>query len=185
MCIFITHSHVHTLTQLIGLLVCQESAGFTFQQNGPIWWANRCTRTPIYSYPCHHLSTRLNSAPSYPTLPANLPAHSGAAIFWLQIRVSVTSFVSDFISFYVFFFFPSHRNGGRTGHSDNLNHSVRILNVLQAKCASRNRCSANVLSLEKKGGNVPAHIRLLGYWCEGAGTSASVFDCSCVRFKWA
>lgn len=106
-------SHPHTADRFI--IVCQESAGFTFQQNGPIWWANRCTPTPIHSYPCHHLSTYLNPACSYPILPADLPAHSGAAVFRLRIHVSVTSFVSDFISFYFILFIFLPEKWGKNG----------------------------------------------------------------------
>lgn len=34
------NAHTHTTDRFI--IACQESAGFTFQQNGPIWRANCC-----------------------------------------------------------------------------------------------------------------------------------------------
>lgn len=114
-------SHPHTADRFI--IVCQESAGFTFQQNGTILHPH------IHSYPRHRLSAHLNPTSSYPTLPANLPAHSGAARIQLRIHFSVTSFLSDFISF---FLFVRARELGEEQAILTLNHSVSILNVLQA-----------------------------------------------------
>lgn len=137
-------SHPHAADRFI--IVCQESAGFTFQQNGGIWWANRCTRTPsiaTLATTCQIGSTPLPLTPPFqPTCrPTQAQPDSGCGYMFLSQASCQILF------HFMFFFFLSRRNGGRTGHSDNLNHSVCILNVLRAKWASRNRCSANVLSL--------------------------------------
>lgn len=67
----IMHVHVHTHTHTIDrfIIACQESAGFTFQQNGPIWRKNGLS-PPLYL-------TLPNPTSSFPTHPAGMPAHSG------------------------------------------------------------------------------------------------------------
>lgn len=56
-------SHPHTADGFI--IVCQESAGFIFQQNGTIWWANRCTLTSIATFAtaCQLISSPLPLSP--------------------------------------------------------------------------------------------------------------------------
>lgn len=101
------HSRPRTTDRFI--IACQESAGFTFQQNGPIWWANDCAPHP----------TLLSPTSSHPTYPASVPAHSAESgtgpdtCFCHKLLVS-------------FFLYMSRRNGERTGHSDSRNHSVWI-----------------------------------------------------------
>lgn len=121
-------SHPHKADGFI--IVCQESAGFIFQQNGTIWWANRCTLTSIATLAtaCQLISSPL---PLSPPLSANLPAHSGAAGVRLRMYVSVTSFLSDFILFYFYFFGRVGRGLGEEQTILTLNHSVSILNVLR------------------------------------------------------
>lgn len=120
-CIFITHSHVQTRTRLIGLLQCVRKCRLHISAK----W-NHLVGKPrhphVHSYPRHRLSAHLSPASSYPTFPDNLPAHSGAAEIRLQIHVSVTSFLSDFISFY----FGGGRTGGRTGRSDSESLCVHL-----------------------------------------------------------
>lgn len=109
------NAHTHTTDRFI--IACQESAGFTFQQNGPIWRANCCIH-PSPPQTLRYLSPH----------PVGVPVRSAESItapntcFCHKLRVS--------LFFFFFFFNTSRRTGGRTGHSDSRNHSVWILNVL-------------------------------------------------------
>lgn len=95
-----THTRTHPRTIDRFIIACQESAGFTFQQNGPIWRANngkppRPSRRP--AAPFLHL-TLLNPASSRPAPPTRAracqPTQPNPERH--RLHVSVTSFVSAF-----------------------------------------------------------------------------------------
>lgn len=80
------YRHPHTIDRFI--IMCQESAGCTYQQNGPIWAGVR--PHPSSSHP----STYLVSTPLPLILPASQPTQPNPERH--RIHVSVTSFVSAF-----------------------------------------------------------------------------------------
>lgn len=124
-----TRTHPHTIDRFI--IACQESAGFTFQQK---WThlAGELLPTPHHHHH-HHRSHPANTPQPhfflYPAHPAGVPARSAESgtapntCFCHKLRVS--------FFFLLLLFYTSGRNGERTGHSDSLNHSVWILNVLR------------------------------------------------------
>lgn len=113
-------SHPHTADRFI--IVCQESAGFTSQQNGPIRWANRCTPiskppppTPTPAHPtphpsiatlptaCQLISTALPLTPTFqPTCRATQaqPEYGRGYMFLSQASCQI---LFHFISFFFFF----------------------------------------------------------------------------------
>lgn len=101
-------SHPHTADRFI--IVCQESAGFTFQQNGPIWWANRCTRTPsiaTLATTCQIVSTPLPLTPPFqPTCrPTQAQPDSGCGYMFLSQASCQILF------HFMFFFFQAGEMG--------------------------------------------------------------------------
>lgn len=113
-----TRTRPHRIDRFI--IACQESAGFTFQQNGPIWWANDCTPT-LHPHP----PTPNSSQPHF-LLPHSSSRHASPLS---RIREGTKNMFLSQASCQLFYM--SRRNGERTGHSDSRNHSVWILNVLQ------------------------------------------------------
>lgn len=118
-----TCPHPHTIDRFI--IACQEGAGFTFQQNGPIWWTNYCT-PPNNTHPLCLKSSQPHSLCTPRFNPVCQPTQPNPE--WLQIHVSVTSFVSAF--FIYLFFFTWAGKWGKNGSFWQL-HSVWILNVLR------------------------------------------------------
>lgn len=123
------NAHTHTTDRFI--IACQESAGFTFQQNGPIWRANCCIH-PSPHRTLRYLSPHpapLNS-PLSPTSPPPSRRASPLSRIHNGTEYMFLSQASRQLFLFLFFFNASRRNWGRTGHSDSRNHSVWILNVL-------------------------------------------------------
>lgn len=114
-------SHPYTADRFI--IVCQESAGFTFQQNGTIWWANCCTPTSIATLAttCQLISTPLPLTPPFQSTCQPTQAQPEYSFGYMFL-----SKVSCQILFHFFWGGGGQRTWGRTGHSDSESLCVHL-----------------------------------------------------------
>lgn len=115
-------SRRHTADRFI--IACQESAGFTFQQNGPIWWANRCTPTSIVTLTaaCQLISTPFPLTPPFqPTWQPTWaqPEYGFGDVFLSQVSCQILFKKNIYI-------YTGVRTGGKTGHSDSESLCVHL-----------------------------------------------------------